>query len=172
MTGRARIPLHVRFDRIGWDVMPNGCWEWRGMRVFGYGKIRFGGADEPTLMAHRVAFERWNRPLEGEEIVRHTCDNPPCINPAHLLPGCHADNVADKVLRDRSSKGEEHGRAKLNASQVIQIRQRVQMGEQQKDLALEFGVTKSTVSLIVLGKKWRHLLTPGSYVKTSRKRAS
>lgn len=37
-------------------------------------------------------------------VVRHTCDNPRCINPNHLIPGTKADNNRDRAERGRSAK--------------------------------------------------------------------
>jgi hypothetical protein len=54
-------------------------------------------------------------------VVRHTCDNPLCINPDHLLIGTHNDNVQDKVNRGRQAKGTHNGRSKLTEPEVIDI---------------------------------------------------
>jgi hypothetical protein len=54
-----------------------------------------------SRLAHRAALsKKLGRPVEG--VTRHTCDNPPCINPDHLLEGTHADNSMDRVLRGRT----------------------------------------------------------------------
>ncbi len=37
-------------------------------------------------------------------VVRHTCDNPRCIEPTHLIGGSLADNNRDRAERNRSAK--------------------------------------------------------------------
>lgn len=86
-----------------YDIMPSGCWEWSGARYHhGYGAIRFGGQ---TRQAHRVAWERVNGPIPKGLIVRHfICDNPPCVNPEHLLLGTQGDNIRDRYRRARQQR--------------------------------------------------------------------
>lgn len=74
------------------------CWEWDGPRDSdGYGKTTKNGK---SVKAHRVAWELTNGPIVPGLLVLHSCDNPPCCNPAHLWIGTHRDNQ-----RDRRSKG-------------------------------------------------------------------
>jgi hypothetical protein len=50
-------------------------------------------------------------PVPPGKIVRHTCDNPPCVNPLHLMNGTSADNSRDMVLRGRTrpwNEGKTH----------------------------------------------------------------
>jgi hypothetical protein len=71
------------------------------MRHSGHGHVRIDGKLRP---AHHVAFKlkhgRWPIPA-----LRHTCDNPPCCNDAHLIEGTQAENMADKVARGRQQRG-------------------------------------------------------------------
>ena len=86
------------------DVTPDdGCWEWRASRFpLGYGRFKANGV---VQNASRIAWEIANeRPLL-HLMARHTCDNPGCCNPAHLVPGTQADNMADKVERGRHQNG-------------------------------------------------------------------
>jgi hypothetical protein len=101
---------------------------------------------------HRFIFETWNGPLTPGLVVRHTCDNPGCINPSHLVGGTHADNVGDRVQRERSARGERNGRALLTAGQVREVRESTESGA---SLARRFGVHPSTIYLIRGGKNWR-----------------
>lgn len=80
-------------------IAPNGCWEWQGARSGGYGIIRL--SKTVKVYAHRFAYEGFNGPLAPGELVRHRCDNPPCVRGVHLLSGSHADNTADMIERGR-----------------------------------------------------------------------
>jgi len=112
------------------------------------------------VVAHRIAYELSKGPVPKELIVRHTCDNPPCCNPNHLIPGTDADNAKDKSERGRcyDSKGEANGYARLTSNDVITIRNRYSTEQiKQKDLAIEYGVSRSTIGDIIRRKKWKHL---------------
>lgn len=87
-----------KVDRRG----PGECWEWTASRdQKGYGRINIGGKHGTPVIASRVAFELTFRPLLPGECVLHSCDNPPCVNPAHLRAGTYRDNNRDTVLRGR-----------------------------------------------------------------------
>ncbi|MEU9067340.1 HNH endonuclease [Streptomyces sp. NPDC048306] len=54
------------------------------------------------VFAHRWSLERkLGRKLSADEMARHTCDNPPCVNPDHLIPGSRSDNMMDMLQRNR-----------------------------------------------------------------------
>lgn len=141
-----------RVDRRG----PTECWEWtagRFTRRGGYGRFMWKGR---PLKAHRVAFELVNgRPALGE--VAHSCDNPPCCNPAHLRDATHAENMADMAARGRSARGERNGHTRLTPADIYAIRARVASGETHRAVASDYGVIRQTVSLIVKGDRWAHL---------------
>lgn len=96
----ARTPVSQRFwpkvDRRGSDE----CWEWQGARR-GRGYGAFGVPGGKNVDAHRMSYALAHNldPLNMPFVVRHTCDNPPCVNPAHLIAGTTQDNVND--MRDR-----------------------------------------------------------------------
>lgn len=74
--------------------MPNGCLEWTGKTSKGYGSIKINGK---SVRVHRLAWELVNGTIPAGLSIRHfVCDNPPCCDVGHLLPGTHAENMADK----------------------------------------------------------------------------
>ena len=84
------------------------CWEWTGARNRG------GYGIKGRRLAHRLAWSEANgRPVPDGMLVLHSCDNPPCVNPAHLRIGTVADNAADRVARNRSWRG---GQRRKNGS--------------------------------------------------------
>ena len=101
MTPRRIERFWARVDQAGG---PNACWPWCGSPGSqGYGLLQ--GATNYrgfSFLAHRIAFALYNQrdPLIGL-LVRHSCDNPPCCNPAHLIEGTQKDNYDDAVERGR-----------------------------------------------------------------------
>lgn len=81
----------------------NDCIEFQGYREKkGYGRI---GSGKTRRSAHREAYAVFHgldmEALKGR-VVMHTCDNPPCVNPDHLVLGTVADNNRDKAEKGRA----------------------------------------------------------------------
>ena len=77
----------------------SGCWNWRGAHhERGYGKCRFL---DQHVAAHRLSYELANGPIAIGSYVCHTCDNPSCVNPAHLYLGSALTNNHDTRARQR-----------------------------------------------------------------------
>jgi hypothetical protein len=140
-----------KVDKRGTDE----CWIWRGtMTPDGYGKLWIGGG----LMrgAHRISYELFEGPILNDMLVCHKCDVRNCVNPSHLFLGNNADNMADKVSKNRQSrlKGTQSASAKLTEQDVLDIRA---SGISQHELARRYGVTQSSVWSIIHRKTWSHL---------------
>jgi hypothetical protein len=140
------------------------CIEFQGKRTRdGYGYVVVKGK---TVYAHRTAYCEANGvtmdSIKGW-LVRHRCDNPPCINPEHLLIGTVADNSRDMVERGRGrsgafkSFGTSNPAAKLNDEKVREIRDGLANGESTNSLAKKFGVSQSLISCIKRRKIWAHV---------------
>ncbi len=130
---------------------PNECWLWRAARSkAGYGLFWLGGA----RWAHRVSYEFAHGPIPSGLDVRHKCDIPNCVNPAHLELGTQADNNQDMVLRRRHARKERHGFAKLTQEDVDAIKLwRTEFGP--GVLASVFGVSKRHIQSICANEYWR-----------------
>lgn len=136
------------------------CWPWLGyVNSDGYGRFRPGGRQIPKMQAHRFAFECTGGVIPPGMLLRHSCDNPSCCNPGHLLPGTHTENMQDKVARGRTpdQRGDRNANSKLTDAQVLEIRSSTDEGIW---LARKYGVAKSTISEIRNGKS-RGLISKG-----------
>lgn len=147
-----RPSLEPRF----WSKVDRGCrdecWEWTAYRrPSGYGRISVEGE---SRQASRIAYA-----LEvgapGDKYVLHTCDNKSCVNPSHLYLGDHSDNMQDMADRTRDFKGENCPAVTLTASDVEEIRDRLD-SESQYDIAEDYGVTQAAISRIACGETWSH----------------
>lgn len=134
----------------------NGCMLWIGLRdKDGYGK--FTTLSKKSVRAHRYMWELTNGIIPKELCVLHHCDNPPCVNPKHLFLGTNQDNANDKVIKKRSAHGIKHGNSKLTEEDVRTIRQMYKDGYSQRKIAKMYGVVKSTIRIIIIGKTWKHI---------------
>lgn len=140
----------AKVDRSGG---PQACWPWLGKKQTksGYGLVCFCRRE---TTAHRIAYELQTGDLLGERYGLHSCDNPPCCNPAHIVPGTQADNIADMIAKGRkvvvSLSGEAHGRCVISDADVLQLRRLYAAGGvSQCSLAGQFDISQAQVSRIV-----------------------
>jgi len=159
--GRPRVPLETRFWR---NVARGGsteCWLWTGCvdhSGSGYGKINEGGAYGRQLGAHSVSWQLHRGEIPHGQFVLHTCDTPRCVNPSHLFLGTHSDNMADRSSKGRQSRGERSGVSVLTRDSVLKIRILWETGGfLQREIAVFFGVYKSTVQNIIHRRNWGHV---------------
>lgn len=87
----------------------------------------------------------------GNRVIRHTCDNPKCINPQHLIEGTTADNMRDKVLRGRQPRGALVASSKLTDAEAEEVRQYALLGWPQRIIADVYNIAQPTVSNIKTG---------------------
>lgn len=106
---KSATPLQ-RFQRK-YEVRESGCWEWTASRDGEprsptanprgrYGRFALDGTH--MIGAHRAAYLLFRGSIPEGRKVLHACDNPPCVNPAHLFLGTTQDNSDDKLAKGRA----------------------------------------------------------------------
>ena len=125
--------------------MPSGCLEWTGAKNnSGYGQIRTGGK---IVYVHRLAFELATGTVLGKSMCRHSCDNPPCFESTHIMPGSQIQNMGDMVSRGRSC-------GKLTWDDVRAIRA-VPRTDTLAVLAARYGVSIQNIWYIIQRWTWK-----------------
>jgi hypothetical protein len=128
-----------------------GCWNYIGRKdKNGYGIRGFKGI-KGNVRVHRAMYYFSTMDDPAGRIVMHTCDNPSCVNPFHLVCGTPKDNSVDMARKGRQ------GQSKLTSEDVLEIRQARTNGELLRNLSDRFGVTKSTICHAARGITWTHL---------------
>jgi hypothetical protein len=143
-------------SRIDMSGGPDACWPTTQSRDSnGYGRIRFVSC---SYAMHRLVYELVHGDIPPDMLICHTCDNPPCCNPAHLFVGSQYDNAMDRERKQRLNhpRGESHAGTNLTEAQVLEIRSRWP-GEKQSDIGADYGVGQATVWRIIHKKVWTHI---------------
>jgi DNA-binding XRE family transcriptional regulator len=94
-------------------------------------------------------------------VITHTCRNAACMNPNHMYITTRSELTTDLyargLLKPASQKGAKNPNSKLSEEDVRKIRSRKKDGATHDELAKEFGVTKTTISMIHNRKLWSHI---------------
>lgn len=152
-TSRGRVALFQRSVERA-----DGCWNWTGA-VFHWGHGQFYDPNHRrSVGAHRYAYALQNGGMVPRGmVVMHACDNPRCVNPAHLVLGTASDNSLDRHRKGRSATGQANGRAKLSAAVVEEIRARYKCRDPEwgvKALAKRHNVSSRTISNALHNRYW------------------
>ena len=136
---------------------PQECWQWRGKKLpTGYGV--FSTKHDVSAYAHRISYELSNGPIpHGMEICHH-CDNPSCVNPAHLLAGTRADNARDAARKWRINFGEWVKGHKLTDTDITRIRFLYSVGVRKYEIARIYRVTPGVIRDAISGRSWAHIV--------------
>jgi len=148
--------LEQRFwEKVDRTSTPDGCWLWKAaIDSSGYGAVKHMGKKRNS---HRIAYELAHGPIERNLDIMHSCDVRLCCNPAHLSAGTRLQNVQDAQIKNRMSKGETHGSAKLSDPLVRAIKVLHAEGKSGYWIHRELGLCKKTVGDIINGTNWKHI---------------
>ena len=159
----------------------SGCIEYHGKNGRGkpggnlYGEISLFGKKKVRISTHRLFFQVFKGPIPYKPVgkkeprngfvVRHTCDNPPCVNPEHLLLGTDVDNLQDAKIKGRlrGPSGARSIHGILTEEQVRRIWDLHAKGLRQFEIAAEIGIRRQNVFAVIRGRAWKRS-APSGYV--------
>lgn len=134
----------------------DACWPWTGRRdKDGYGALTIRSGE--VVRAHRFSYELHRGTLPVGDLVRHRCNNPPCCNPAHLVPGDQVANMRDRSDAGRAPAGETHPNAKFSTATVAAVRA---ASGTYAEIAARFGMSASQVGNVKRGDQRRDAMPP------------
>jgi HNH endonuclease len=148
MAYKAR-PVSDRF----WEKVDKStdCWPWTGAtQAFGYGKFVVTKGSSP-VGAHRLSYEMEVGSIPEGMQVLHRCDNPACVNPAHLFLGTQADNIRDMrakgrwKYKPRNQSGERNPNAILSDAEVKAMLKDLSDGGRPVSVARKYGIQYRTL---------------------------
>lgn len=156
LLGSQRRKVEKRLLSHGYGL-DGECWVWSGDRLkSGYGRMWLNGK---TRLVHQIAYELWVGPIEGDLLVRHKCDNPPCLNPAHLETGTNKDNYHDMKSRGRVRvpSGDDHYATKVLSDSFSDIAREYSSGNfSMRSLGSKYSVSAQTICNIIKREKIKH----------------
>lgn len=150
------VPQHM-IDRF-WKLVDRGetdaCWKWRGHCIptpnKNYG--RFYLSKKKRTIASHFAYVITNGPVPLGRVVCHSCDKPPCCNPAHLRVDTDKANAEESVAKGRRAdfRGTRSPNSLFTADQVRTIRNQYASGNiSTLTLAKEYQVGWTTMKRLV-----------------------
>jgi HNH endonuclease len=133
----------------------NECWLWHGAATKsgpkGYGVVRRG----KLYLVHRVIYQATHGLIDDDVDVCHKCDVRRCANLRHLFPGSRKRNMEDAISKGRILRGESRWNTKLSDRDVYEIEEHLKTKLFHWKIAKMYGVSRTTVTRIGLGKQRR-----------------
>lgn len=163
MTPRQWLETEKIIELMSIPEPNSGCWLWLGaVNGLGYGIINRSKHGEG--LAHRLSLKLAGENISGK-FACHSCDNPGCVNPAHLFVGDATSNMQDAARKGRTSRthqgrGENAAPSKLTDQMVLEARRRYSFRSKSDNftiMAREYGVSPRVMASAVKGETWKHL---------------
>lgn len=130
----------------------SACWEWKANKVHGYGMLATKSKSAP-IKAHRLSWMIHYGEIPSGMAICHSCDNPGCVNPNHLMLGTQKANMIDAAKKGKMKffhigTGEDNNAAKLSNEQVLSLRKDYATGKfTYQEIAEKYGVSDAAAIL-------------------------
>lgn len=175
LTPGQQYRLHSKVDRSAGEGL---CWPYWGTTDkdgYGYMLLRVDGRPRNIRVTHLMWEWANGRPFPEGLLARHTCDNPNCVNPAHILPGTQLENRRDAVERGRTARGDrqasrkypelvkrgsQHPNARLSEEGLRWAYARIAEGMSVSEAARRLKASRAALRLALAGETWRHVPKP------------
>lgn len=151
---------HHRFLRKVTYNLETQCWDWIGSKYrFGYGHFR-RKVNEKWVMykAHRYSYEFYKGEIPQGAFVCHRCDNPSCVNPAHLFSGTPKENTQDMFNKGRHPPLIRNPKHRLLSKDIAKQIRHFKTLYPEKPLswfAKKFTTSPTQISRILNNKIWK-----------------
>jgi hypothetical protein len=152
-----------RFLENHYKGNPNECWLWCGSirrTSDGYGRIEYReDGIKYQFLAHRISYLYYNNlnQIDDSIIICHSCDNPRCVNPNHLVAADRDWNNKDAMAKGLNQHGEGHYATPFTENDIRQIRYLAHCGLTSQHIANKYGVCRQSIDNIINYKTWKHI---------------
>lgn len=170
----------TRVDRSGGE---DACWiwrwKWRYANRAGYATFNYSDGDRrKTSAAHRFAYQiTTGEAIPEWAVIRHDCDNPPCVNPNHLRLGTRADNARDALERGRIRPwGKPYAPPTKSIYVTVEVAERIKallaIGWERKCVVDILNVSAFNVTLVARGEHWTQTIKLAWEREAARRKAA
>jgi hypothetical protein len=155
-AAHVKSPAQRLWEKVDQSGGHDACWPYATVKEGKHAVIGFdtGGQQWKGMGAHVLAYTLTNGPIAKGMVVRHTCDNPRCCNPRHLILGTYRQNRQDMEQRHRGTHGPYHRPNAKVTPDIVQAIRQIGNSMPKKDIAAKFSLTYQTTYDILTYHTW------------------
>lgn len=148
----------VQSDHVRGGMKKRRPGYWNDLALSQDGKgYRYVWIKRKRFSVHTLVLTHFVGPAPDGHECCHWDGDPSNNNLKNLRWDTHVENAADAVRHNRVPSGELHWNSSMTSDQVVLIKTLHAKGVRNCDIARQIGCSKALVSLIVKGKRWKHI---------------